>query len=113
VPDPEVVSVERLGDAVRLLLRIQPELRWFAGHFPGTPLLPGVVQTHWAVEFGRQIFALPPRFLSMTNLKFMRLILPNTRIGLYLSYGAEMRELTFLYTEGTADCASGRVRFGE
>jgi 3-hydroxymyristoyl/3-hydroxydecanoyl-(acyl carrier protein) dehydratase len=114
---PEVLAVERqrndLGEEVRLSLRIPPELAWFVGHFPGTPLLPGLVQTHWIVEFARQHYELPPHFLSMTNMKFMRLILPDARVDLRIRYVTAKGELSFEYREATAICASGRMRFGD
>lgn len=111
ITGPEVLAVERQDEVVSLKLRVQPELSWFVGHFPGVPLLPGVVQTAWVVEFGRRYFQLPPRFRYMSNVKFMRFIMPHTRVELRLRYFAEKHELSFEYHEGAALCASGRLGF--
>ncbi len=110
---PVVLEVEPQGDGVRLALHVQPDLQWFEGHFPGTPLLPAVVQTSWAVAFAREHFDIPERFLSMSNMKFMRFIMPGMRIALRLRYSAPRGELSFEYLEGDAVSASGRMRFGE
>ncbi|MGE0115897.1 MAG: hypothetical protein AB7T07_13570 [Steroidobacteraceae bacterium] len=111
--EPQVLSVARHDDAaVSIHLRVQPELSWFVGHFPEVPLLPGVVQTTWAVEFGRRHFELPPQFRYMNNMKFMRFILPGTQVELRLRYFADKGELSFEYREGAAVCASGRMGFG-
>jgi len=112
ITEPEVLSVAHLDDTVSIHLRVQPELSWFAGHFPEVPLLPGVVQTAWAVEFGRRHFALPPQFRYMNNMKFMRFILPGTQVELRLRYFADKGELSFEYREGAVVCASGRMGFG-
>jgi 3-hydroxymyristoyl/3-hydroxydecanoyl-(acyl carrier protein) dehydratase len=110
---PVVLRVEPQGGGVRIALHVQPDLQWFEGHFPGTPLLPAVVQTGWAVAFARQHFDMPPRFLSMSNMKFMRFIMPGMRVALQLRYIAPRNELSFQYLEGEAVSASGRMRFGE
>ena len=110
--EPEVLSVDRQPEQVVVQLRVPPELRWFEGHFPGTPLLPGVVQTTWVAQFGRRFFDLPPDFLSMSNMKFMRFILPDARIALHLRYFPAKGEVAFEYREGGQASASGRMRFG-
>ena len=65
---PEIDAAERSHDGQRehLTLRfaLPASTRYFEGHFPEVPLLPGVVQIGWAVEFGRQYFELPARFLG-------------------------------------------------
>jgi 3-hydroxymyristoyl/3-hydroxydecanoyl-(acyl carrier protein) dehydratase len=110
--EPEVLDIERHGDAVHIQLRIPAQLSWFEGHFPGVPILPGVVQTTWAVQFGRRHFPLPPQFGYMSNMKFMRLILPEARLELRLRYLPGKAELGFEYREAGALCGSGRIGFG-
>lgn len=112
ITDPEILEVLQQDGQVILHLRVQPELSWFEGHFPEVALLPGVVQTTWVVQFGRRYFDLPPQFQSMSNMKFMRFIMPGTHIELHLKYRSDKGELVFEYREGTAVCASGRMGFG-
>lgn len=113
---PQVQSVSK-NDAcpvseVQLDLHVHPQLQWFEGHFPGVPLLPGVVQTTWVAEFARQYFALPPHFRTMSNMKFMRFIMPDTKITLWLRHDAAKHEVAFEYREAGRVCASGRMGFG-
>ena len=39
---PTLLSQVLDGHTLTLQLRLDPGLVWFAGHFPGAPLLPGV-----------------------------------------------------------------------
>ncbi|MGD9842981.1 MAG: hydroxymyristoyl-ACP dehydratase [Steroidobacteraceae bacterium] len=110
--EPEILAVERQGDAVHLKLKVPATLCWFEGHFPDMPLLPGVVQTAWVTQFGRQYFPLPPQFRYLRNMKFMRFILPETTIELQLRYLIDKSELVFEYHDGAKLCASGRIGFG-
>ena len=49
-PDfPAILSTLDESPEHRWLMLISPELDWFRGHFPDNPVLPGVVQLHWAV----------------------------------------------------------------
>ncbi|KAB2840154.1 MAG: AMP-binding protein, partial [Burkholderiales bacterium] len=50
---PEVMARRREGETLVLQLRVAPELDFFAGHFPSQPILPGVMQVHWAIHFAR------------------------------------------------------------
>ena len=56
------------------------DLLYFDGHFPGRPILPGVVQVDWVIAFGRECFDLPPFFRAIHALKFHRVIPPETPI---------------------------------
>lgn len=110
--EPTLLAVTQQDEVVHIRLLVQPELCWFVGHFSEQPLLPGVVQTNWAIEFGRRYLSLPPQFRYLSNMKFMRFILPGTQLTLRLQYVPAKSELHFEYHDGTAVCASGRVGFG-
>jgi hypothetical protein len=48
----------------------------------------------------------------MSNMKFMRFIMPDTVVTLQLRYLADKGELSFEYREREQICASGRMGFG-
>jgi len=111
---PQVLSVQQDAgqpSEVQLTLHVQPDLQWFEGHFPDVGLLPGVIQTTWVVEFARRHFQLPENFRTMSNMKFMRFIMPDTTVSLWLRYVADKGELSFEYRERDKVCASGRIGF--
>jgi len=108
---PQIDSIERTPDGVRLRFVVSPASRYFDGHFPGCALLPGVVQIGWAVEFARLEIPLTGRFRALAAVKFTRVITPGSAVSLHLSGSADRRELTFEYRSGDSACSGGRVLF--
>lgn len=97
----------------QLELDVPPDLAHFTGHFPQTPVLPGVVQIDWAQQLARQLIAeLPPRFCGMEVLKFQQLVRPGDHLQLSLRFDAERGKLYFAYRNGEAACSSGRILLG-
>lgn len=106
---PEVMSQREDEGQWTLNLSIPPDLAYFSGHFPTTPVLPGVVQVEWAMTLGQQLLDLPPRFAGMEVLKFQQLVRPGDAIELTLRFDRERSKLHFAYRNATAACASGRI----
>lgn len=115
---PRCLTPERLGerqedDQWHLELGVPVDLAHFSGHFPQTPVLPGVVQIDWAISLARQLIEnLPPRFQGMEVLKFQQLARPGDRLQLTLRFDAQRRKLHFCYRNGDAPCSSGRILLG-
>lgn len=106
----EPVSREELDGEWLLQLQVPVDLAHFTGHFPQTPVLPGVVQVDWAQQLARQLIAhLPPRFAGMEVLKFQQLVRPGDTLQLSLRFDAERGKLYFAYRNGEAACSSGRI----
>ena len=108
---PEVEALEREKDYLNLRFIVPETNRYFEGHFPDCPLLPGVVQVGWAIELARLHIPLTGRFRSLVAVKFMRVIQPNAAITLRLASDATLRELSFEYRLGDEPCSGGRVLF--
>ena len=58
------------------------DLQAFQGHFPGHPVLPGVVQVDWAIRFGTRAFGDLGGFRGIDQLKFQALIRPGDVVEL-------------------------------
>ncbi len=106
---PEVVSQVQTDGEWALELDVPLDLAHFSGHFPKTPILPGVVQVDWAQTLARGLMQLPPRFAGMEVLKFQQLARPGDRLQLNLRFDAERGKLYFSYRNGEAACSSGRI----
>ncbi len=85
----------------------------FEGHFPGAPILPGVVQLDWAIEAAREAFGLPPSAVRLELLKFQQPVRPGLRLRLTLQWDAARRRLQFRFESPLGVHASGRVQFTE
>ena len=106
---PEVLSQNQLDGVWTLRLAVPPDLAFFSGHFPTTPVLPGVVQIDWAISLGQQLLDLPPRFGGMEVLKFQQLVRPGDEIELTLGFDPQRSKLHFAYRHRDAACSSGRI----
>jgi 3-hydroxymyristoyl/3-hydroxydecanoyl-(acyl carrier protein) dehydratase len=109
VTDPIVVD-ERVGAHVAEIGIVVPhDLAFMAGHFPALPIVPGVVQLKWALDFARRRLGVTGRFAGCENLKFQRVLTPGTRATLKLEHIEAAGELAFaIESAGTRYC-SGRV----
>ena len=109
---PEILA-ERRPDAgrVELDLRVPADLEYFAGHFPGAPVLPGVVQIDWCVRLAGDRLPVRGAFRALEQVKFLAPILPETRLRLDLELKDGDR-LKFAYFEGEKKYSSGTIVFG-
>ncbi|WP_137886956.1 acyl-CoA synthetase family protein [Pseudomonas sp. 2FE] len=109
---PQLLSQREEDGQWQLELEVPLDLAHFSGHFPQTPVLPGVVQIDWALSLARQLMCLPPRFAGMEVLKFQQLARPGDRLHLSLRFDALRSKLYFSYRHGEAACSSGRILLG-
>lgn len=88
---------------------VPADLEYLQGHFPGQPVLPGVVQVHWAIEKAAEQFGPLGTFRSIEALKFHRVIVPDTDVTLDLEYAPGRLRFTYRSSEGQH--SQGRILF--
>lgn len=109
---PEVLATRPGPEGFSFDLRVPPDLACFPGHFPGTPLLPGVVQLSWVLALAQPRFTLPARFAHVGALKFTRVVMPGAKLSLDLGFDGERGELSFRFSDSAGrECSSGCVGF--
>jgi len=108
---PRVLSVLNDVPGRRLLLDISPCLAWFRGHFPGRPVLPGIVQVHWAVLVSAAYFGFCQVPAIINRLKFKNVIVPPSVVELSVAKSAK-GEISFGYTGAGKQYSEGRLVFG-
>lgn len=102
---PAVREQECIGDRARIVLVANATLEYFAGHFPGFPVLPGVVQVGWTREFSDLLFGGRHTVKGMRRIKFMRLITPEIPVTLELN--RDQGRINFHYFDSDSSFSSG------
>ncbi len=108
---PQILEREIDDKQVTLEFLISPQLVYFDGHLPALPILPGIVQVHWAQHYGREFFPLQGRFERLEVIKFQQVILPEYQVRLTLTYSEENRKLGFRFESDRGVHSSGRICF--
>ncbi|MGI9292760.1 MAG: AMP-binding protein, partial [Pseudomonadales bacterium] len=95
----------------RAELVIPENLFYLEGHFPGQPVLPGVVQLAWVVKKGRELFGPLGEFEKMEAIKFQQVIRAGERLNLRLLLDSAKNSLVFSYETNDRKVSSGRIVF--
>lgn len=107
----EVLAQFTHEDVLHYELRVPANLVHFAGHFPGLPILPGVVQIDWAVQLGAEHWPEIRSMLAIERLKFMAPVPPGAILHLTLAHDAARGKMRFAFRLGERDSASGIVAY--
>lgn len=108
---PDITDEQIDGEEARIQIHLPDDLFYFQGHFDDTPILPGVVQLNWAIEFSRQHLAIPGVFRRIEALKFFNVLMAGDDVTLALRYDRQSARLAFDYANGDTRHSSGRIIF--
>jgi 3-hydroxymyristoyl/3-hydroxydecanoyl-(acyl carrier protein) dehydratase len=107
---PRVLSIRDEASATRLCLDVAEDLSWFRGHFPGQPVLPGMVQLHWAVLVCRALYGFDDAPQEVKRLKFKNVVVPPRNLELLVTRkGAH--EVQFRFSGDGEENSEGRIVF--
>jgi 3-hydroxymyristoyl/3-hydroxydecanoyl-(acyl carrier protein) dehydratase len=106
---PEITSVTESESGATYQIRVPPELEHFRGHFPGFPILPGIVQLDWAVRLGRRHFQGLGDSAAVDNFKCQALVFPAAELTLELR--RDETGLNFRYFDARRTYSSGKIVF--
>lgn len=109
---PVVRGFVSIANGVRVTLDVPGDLAWFDGHFPSEPILPGVVQTGWAVTLARVHFGFDADPPDLDRIKFLRPVRPGARLELELVRDERQPgRITWHLSEDGVSVSSGRMDF--
>jgi acyl-coenzyme A synthetase/AMP-(fatty) acid ligase len=112
VIEPRIVGQSVVPPRGVFKLVVPPDLFYLEGHFPGRPVLPGVVQLHWAIGLARRYLDPGPAFKGIEGLKFHRIIEPDVPVTLTLELAIPAGKLHFRYESELGVHSQGRILFG-
>ena len=106
---PEILSSTADDSRATYRIRVPPALEHFKGHFPGFPILPGIVQLDWAVRLGRRHFEGLDDSTGVDNFKCQALVFPDAELTLELR--RDETGLHFRYYDAQRTYSSGKILF--
>lgn len=106
---PDILKSMESRDQTQIEMYIRPDLHYFSGHFPGEPVLPGVVQIDWVMFFSIEAFNIRGDIQAMEVVKFRKIIQPREKITLTINYNRDKNKLVFSYDSQKGCHSSGRL----
>ncbi len=106
---PDVLAEKAIPGGVELRVYVDHGNRYFEGHFPETPVLPGVVQIMWAERLARDYLALSGEFEGMRAVKFKQIVQPGCVLTVSLTHDTVRGELGFTFSSPQAVHSQGRM----
>ncbi len=94
-------------DHAQIRLRIPEDLVYLEGHFPQTPIVPGVVLTQWAIDEAVAQFGHKRSVEALSSVKFHHVLQPGDEVELTLTNSATATQ--FAYALGDTRYASGKI----
>ena len=108
---PIVVSRTINGSTIELLLDMPRSLLCFNGHFDKFPVVPGVALIEWAITYAKSYFYQDCIFIGMSQVKFLKFIMPNQIVRLKLYYDSSTLSLRFQYQNLDNIFSTGVLKF--
>ncbi len=108
---PKTRNIQCSENKVLITIAVSQDLAVFAGHFPGNPLLPGVVQVEWAWNYAQQFFEIQESaYPGDVQVKFKRPIIPDRDVLLSLLYDVGKKRVSFTYSDHDAMFSQGTLK---
>lgn len=94
----------------RTTLKFDGTEKFFDGHFPGFPILPGVVQLAEAQRHAFRMMGREAVLKSVKKMKFVHVIRPGDEVTLELEEKGK-GEIAYSFAKGGVPCSSGVLVF--
>lgn len=110
---PIVLSHQHVEDRIEIICKIPRDLSYCEGHFPGMPIVPGVVQLHWAVHYAKEFIKTFAYVAGASQIKFTNIISPGAEIILSLKHDVEQNMIHYTYFDAEKSYSAGRFSYGD
>jgi 3-hydroxymyristoyl/3-hydroxydecanoyl-(acyl carrier protein) dehydratase len=107
---PQAHNLRRNGDEVVIDLILPADHAAFLGHFPSRPVVPGVLQIDWAMQFASHYFDLDQTVAIDFQVKFRRLIEAGDDLALTLRLDGQRRTVAFEYRTSQEIASTGKIK---
>ncbi|WP_035274024.1 3-hydroxyacyl-ACP dehydratase FabZ family protein [Desulfogranum japonicum] len=90
---------------------ISPDLPWFQGHFPGDPILPGIVQLKMVADIVAGSEQQNIHMTGMSRVKFRKTVRPKDHLDIRITCEKRCQQYRFMITCGAEEVCSGKMYF--
>ncbi|MCH2187955.1 AMP-binding protein [Myxococcota bacterium] len=116
---PERLGDQRTSSSIECRCRVPENLSCFSGHFPGLPIVPGVLQFDWVMDLAIELLPDTAILSTIKSIKFVSPLGPGDEFDLIVSaeIGAASRQgdpscqVTFSLSSGDQCYTKGRATF--
>lgn len=109
-PEHATPGVRRMDDhEAEIDVRLDGDMPWFGGHFPGQPVFPGVAEVHLAVSWSQRVWNWCPSSGVLTRVKFHQVLRPDDELRLTLKRDTARDRLQFRIMLGDVVAGEGTV----
>lgn len=107
---PRIIEARAAADTARIRCRIERSHRFFEGHFPGDPLVPGYVTLGWVALLSRKFFPNVNECLGVEIAKFQTPLHPEDEFVIELQH-VSPGEISYKILKESAMVSQGRLSF--
>ncbi|HFQ80321.1 MAG TPA: hypothetical protein ENK33_02990 [Desulfobacterales bacterium] len=99
----KLIQIKQSGTKLTAQVTTDSSSPWFAGHFPGTPILPGVAQLGMVADLISK-FSQDVYISGLSRIKFKKLIKPGELLSIHISPGRKRNSRSFRIEAGEEVC---------
>jgi 3-hydroxymyristoyl/3-hydroxydecanoyl-(acyl carrier protein) dehydratase len=99
----------KTASELELVLIFPKNFIFFRGHFDNFPILPGVIQLHYAIRFIKEYFPGDFFIKGFEKVKFLKMIFPDRIVFLKLNRIREDRFSFLFETKDRETCSLGEI----
>jgi 3-hydroxymyristoyl/3-hydroxydecanoyl-(acyl carrier protein) dehydratase len=107
---PRILRETKNGESISFDMEVDSSLPWFRGHFPGNPILPGVVQLSWATILAERHFGVSATPREIVRLKFRNVAVPPLTMQLRLTRRS-LTDVQFEFANDEQEYSQGCLKY--
>jgi 3-hydroxymyristoyl/3-hydroxydecanoyl-(acyl carrier protein) dehydratase len=92
-------------------LSVDSRSPWFAGHFPGDPILPGIAQLKMVAETVLASGRPDMKMVGVSRVKFRKIVRPGKWLDIHVAIGKKEGQYAFRITCENEEICSGMMHF--
>lgn len=108
---PEYFVLKKEENRIEVKLSFSSNLDFFKGHFKDFKIVPGVVQSHFAVFLSQELWQIKEFPKNFPSVKFMNPIFPDNEIFLILEKKHDKKIIQFEFKSSDKIHAKGSWKF--